>query len=516
MSQRNRSQPHLTDIVTLALAWQRDERESEAALLERERRLAPAMASTANAGHTTVALAWMDARLEAEPPLREMRQQVETTWHLTNAAMVVVGGLVGILAALGACYFDGPDRVNVLSVLAVLVGVPGLLLVPWGLAALPPRFTRRIPLISGLAVLGRAINGGRMARWIWRGFPPRLRESMEVVFGRAGRHQALYAGLQKWAVLRWSQLLALAFQVTALGVFLVLVVFTDLAFGWNTTLTTGDAVRDAQRVHRITTGLAAPWRGLGVAAEPSLQLIEESRYFRAAAEPLSSDQAARLGGWWRFVALVIGVYGVLPRAITWMISSLQLRRTLRASLQGNPGLSPMLRRLHRASLATEAETPETATSGESEETPTRAPTSAGGEAIVAVVNWSEVPLPAEIIARWWPQAPVWAAGGGTTVAADAEVAAQVAGKVAGAQVAVLILVKAWEPPLMDFIDFVVALREASRARQVTILVLPVGLAEEDGELPMATAAQAQVWRRKIAGVGDPWLRVVADRAEVLP
>ena len=101
-----------------------------------------------------------------------------------------------------------------------------------------------------------------------------------------------------------------------------------------------------------------------------------------------------------------------------------------------------------------------------------------------------------------------------SVAADMATVARVATITQGASGAVLITVKAWEPPLMEFIDFVVALRAADRGAHTAVLVLPVGLAEDD-PLPVATAAQLQVWQRKLASVGDPWLRVVTDHAEVL-
>src|SRR5690606_41422347 len=117
---------------------------------------------------------------------------------------------------------------------------------------------------------------------------------------RAGRHQRVYAGVQKWALLRWSQTFALWFQLTALAVSLVLVVFTDLAFGWSTTLTTGDPLLDARRVHRATAVVAAPWRWFIPDAQPSLELIEVFRYFRATPGSVSARVGGRNGWGWIF------------------------------------------------------------------------------------------------------------------------------------------------------------------------------------------------------------------------
>ena len=515
MSSRRRRQPHFSDLVSLAMALDGEERENEAARMERARRLAPQLANSPARDSTALMLAWLDARAETEPAMQSLRQQADSAWRLTSGAIGLIAVVLGVLATLGAFYFDGAGRVNVVAVLAVLVGVPGILLLPWGLAALPTRISQRIPGLAVLAVFGRVVNGGRLARAVWRVFPPALRDAMAVIFGQAGQHQALYAAVQKWALLRWSQLFALSFQMAALAACLVLVVFTDLAFGWSTTLTTGNATQDAQRVHRITSTLAKPWQWIDPPTEPSLALIEESRFFRVAAEPVSTRDAARLGGWWRFVALTILVYGVLPRVLTWGIATIQFRRALRVSFSDNPGASGVLRRLQRASLATAAERPETATASAELGSETATESVAPGQRIEAVVQWSEVPLSADTLGRWWPDAPVMAAGGGMSVAADTETVARVAAIMQGASGAVLITVKAWEPPLMEFIDFVVALRAADQGVHTAVLVLPVGLAEGD-PLPVATAAQIQVWRRKLASVGDPWLRVVTDLAEVLP
>ena len=50
----------------------------------------------------------------------------------------------------------------------------------------------------------------------------------------------------------------------------------------------------------------------------------------------------------------------------------------------------------------------------------------------------------------------------------------------------LILVKAWEPPLMEFVDFVKALRTKISAESAEIVVLPVGLEPAVAGLGRAT------------------------------
>lgn len=516
MPKRRRSQPEISDIVALAHALDQDQRRTPAELAAREKRLAPLLPHDRE-DPVAVGLSWLDMMAGEDEAVRSIHQRADTALQLTGFLIVVIAILLGWGATLGAFYFDGSGRVNAVSVLALLVVVPALFLLPFVIATLPSRIAERVPGVGLVTALAGAVSPGRLAPLLWRVFPRDLRESMALITGRVGKHHRLYASLQKWAVLRWSQLFALTFQLTALAACLILVVFTDLAFGWSTTLTTGDARVDAQRVHRVTSAMALPWSWALDDAQPSLQLIEESRYFRVAAEPVSSAQAARLGGWWRFVVLSIAVYGLLPRVITFSLARSRLRAAARAAVVAGPGLSAVLRRIHRAQIESAAIEPEAA----SEHVPLtepaeRAPAARSAGHIRAVINWAGVPESAGRFSATFPGAKTFEAGGAAAVAEDLALAEQINTAIESSDDAVLIVVKAWEPPLMEFIDFLVALRAALTVRATMILVLPVGLDDAGGAgLPPATPAQLNLWRNKLAAIGDPWLRVVSTAEEVL-
>jgi hypothetical protein len=515
MFQRRCSQPEIADVVALAHALDSDEQRSAAELTAREKRIAPTLTADF-ADRVTVGLAWLDAVESEDETVRSIHHRAETALHLTSFFLVLAGILLGWGATLGAFYFDGSGRVNAVSVIALLVVVPGLFLLPFAIAALPTRIAGRVPGVRLITALAGAFSPGRLAPLVWRIFPRELRESMTLLSGRLGKHHRLYADLQKWAVLRWSQLFAVSFQVTALVACLVLVVFTDLAFGWSTTLTTGNPELDARRVHGVTSALATPWTWVIDDAEPSLELIQESRYFRVAAETVSSAQAARLGGWWKFVVLTIAVYGLFPRLITLSIARSQLRKATRAAFVAGPGLSAVLRRIHRAQIDSAAIEPESAEARarSSEGGRQIAPVAAGR--ILTVINWAGMPVDDRVFAAVLPMAKVVHAGGTTAMKDDFTLVKQIAATTAPTEDAgVLIVVKAWEPPLMEFIDFLTLLRGALPSKSSLILVFPVGLEGDPAELPAPTPAQFKLWRNKLAGIGDPWLRVAANREEVL-
>lgn len=509
MPNRVRSRPELADIIALARALEQDERRPAGEIKPWEGEVARAL-PIGGEKREQMALAWLDAYQREDEAVGSVHRRAETALHLTGFVVIVIGLLLGWGATLGAFYFDGSGRVNAVLVLALLVVIPAVLLLPFAIAAMPADVIARIPGAGLLAAIARGASAGRLALFAWRLFPRELRDTLALLSGRMEKHRRLYATLQKWALLRWSQLFAVAFQIAALAATMVLVVFTDLAFGWSTTLTTGDAARDAQRVHRITSAMAAPWHWAFPEASPSLELIAESRYYRVAAEPVSRAQAARLGDWWKFIVFAMAAYGLLPRLVTLGVARARLRAAARTALLVAPGLSAVLRRIHRSQVETIAVQPEF-TDTPVERRVESAVRVASGR-VGAVVNWSGVPLDTAAVAAAFPEARLFAAGGSSAIGDDAALVRQLAEITGGKGGDVTIVVKAWEPPLMEFIDFVKMLRDALPAGSTTITVLPAGLDGGAG-LGGATAPQLKLWRDKLATVGDPWLRVASNSAE---
>jgi hypothetical protein len=71
--------------------------------------------------------------------------------------------------------------------------------------------------------------------------------------------------------------------------------------------------------------------------------------------------------------------------------------------------------------------------------------------------------------------------------------------------AVALVVAAWEPPVADYADFISELRQAlGKGRPVVVALCNRA---EDGALLPAEPAQCAQWRRRLAELGDPWLRV---------
>ncbi len=503
-----RPAPHLSELAALgaALEWDAQQREQTRGELDRE------IASAVHAaGPDPVAAGrvWLQAVSAREPDLAARRQRIDSAFAWSTGLSAVLGALAGWLATPGVFYYDGTHRVNVLLVLAVLVVVPALFLLAFLFAALPPRALGWLPGAGWVELAARGLSPGRWALALARWLPSEWRDTWAWWRGRMTAQRALYGGVQKWMLLRASQWFALGYQSAAIITATALVVFTDLAFGWSTTLTTGDPRRDAERVQSVTSTLSSPWSGWVPAASPALELIESSRYFRAAPAQLEPARAARLGGWWRFVILTIIVYGWWPRVLTTAFAQARLQTHLRNAWAATPGLAAVLRRARAAHLQTNAETPELAQKSSPPALADRGAVAVQAP-VFAVINWSSCPVSDQVVKARWHVPGVHHAGGASTLEADRATIDTINSQKRD-EGDVLVLVKAWEPPLLEFADYIRALRSALGPARL-IRVTPVALDEH--EQPCAASSpQRDVWQRQLQRIGDPWLQVVSWNEE---
>lgn len=508
MPRRAHFQPTIADLILLSAALERDEQLSHTERKQRDEAIGYSPGSENDS--ITLALEWSNNAASHDRELEKLHDQAREANSWANVFIAILGLLLGWATAAGVFFFDGNERVNVIAILATFVLLPAILLIPLLLAAAPRRVLGWLP--GGLAVggLARGLSPGKLAFLVNWLLPRARRDAFAKFFQKWERHERLFAGVQKWCVLRWSQLLAVSFQIAAVTAAFCLVVFSDLSFGWSTTLASGDSGQDADRVHAIASTIATPWSWAWENAEPTAGLVRESRYFRIESRPVSREEATQLGGWWPFVVMAMLVYGLLPRLITFAWASHRQAVATRLALANMPGLSAVLRRLHNLHLQTGASEPEYAG-----ETPTStnamlAQTTTPGIPGV-IINWADVPAGREILTGKLKDLPLHQAGGSSSLEADSNLIKTLGASPTGSS-AVLILVKSWEPPLAEFTDFLAALR-TSIGDGREIIVLPVGAGETD-TFAAADPKHAAVWHRCLARVSDPWLRVVSKLEDV--
>jgi len=275
-----------------------------------------------------------DAPGPRTPPGANLGRRVEAGRRFAAAALAVLGFMVGCAVAGVAFGYDGRYPVNLFTLLGVLVGLP-LLMLLFTLSLLPGR-------LPGLRALQTVAAGMSPGRWVgaW------LDRVLDAELFAPGLLGGPVSAFSRWQLVVFSQWLALGFFAGALAVALLLVTFTDLAFGWSTTLEL-----EAGLVHAVVAALSSPWGGWLPQAAPDAALVEASRYFRLEEARLPPERVARLGEWWPFVLMTVLVYGALPRLVLLVVGVWRLRRATRALLLDDPEVTALLDRLEAPLVA---------------------------------------------------------------------------------------------------------------------------------------------------------------------
>jgi hypothetical protein len=430
---------------------------------------------------------WLAIRRETPPAARdiEFATRLARGRGLITFLMLLIGALAGAGAGMAVFRYDGTWPVNVVTVFAVLVLLQILLIALTLILMLP-----RVPGLDALQSLLSGLNPGALAAALYRRVVRRDDQRASLLVWHEARGPAA-TRFARWQMLTWSQCAAVAFNVAALVTALALIAFTDLAFGWSTTLRL-----DSDDVLRLTRLLAAPWRELWPAAVPTAELIEHSRFFRLASSRPTAITASELTGWWPFLLAAIMTYGLLPRCCLLLLASIRLRAATRNLLLDDPRVRALLDRMNAAEVHLGSDIKEAATvfpDAEAQSAPAMS-----GDAVVIV--WSGA-LPLREVGPWTAKHLRWHVtetfeAGSRTIAADEAVIERAAALQPNPMI---IYVRGWEAPLLDLQDFIQALR-AKLGPQCSLIVVPVGA---NGEI--TSEAQRSIWSRWTARVGDPAL-----------
>lgn len=405
--------------------------------------------------------------------------------------MIALGVFAGVSLALVAFRYDGSQPVNVVRLLGLLVGLQLLFLLATLLLLLIPG---RASGFGGVRDLLSALNPGAWAA------------SLFARFARAGINLNLLdrplspraARFGKWQVLVWSQLAAVMFNVAVLATAIALVTFTDLAFGWSTTLSV-----DSANVARIVHAIAWPWQGIVPSAVPDADLVAQSQFFRldsnAEGVTVAADSRA-LAGWWPFTLFAIVVYGLLPRIVLLAIAVRRLHSATRNLLLDDPRVIALIDRMTTPVIETGADShDETRAPGEARARGLEpAP---GGHADAVVWEGAVAPDAArqEARRRFGTELDrILEAGGATGLEGDKRTLESLDRRPGGT---LLVFTPAWEPPVLEVLDFLKAVRDRI-GDGMSIVVVPLA----DGDRAV-TELELETWKRGLGRLEDPRLYV---------
>ena len=234
--------------------------------------------------------------LEKMPPTHAGRKFLAALTIVT-AGLSTVAFLAGISTVLGLM-----DRerggVNVTHFLGILIGGQWLILLFATLAWLVrSRAKEGLSVVQmAAAKLARRLAGRRDIAW-W----DRLTDA-----GGAPRAALV------WRLARLAQTAGISFNIGILASLAGLVMLKHVGFFWETT--TELAMRSALEI--TVDFLSAPWATAWPEAAPDIRVIAGSRWLPGRTTGLAPGPRE----WWLFLLMATLVWGLLPRAILWLVA----------------------------------------------------------------------------------------------------------------------------------------------------------------------------------------------------
>ncbi|MEA3434462.1 MAG: DUF2868 domain-containing protein [Campylobacterota bacterium] len=394
--------------------------------------------------------------------------------------LVIIAFFLGFFSGIGLLSYSGHEPVNVIYFMAMVV--------------LLPLFTMTLTLFSMfranasqslLVHISPAFWMEKMLRFL----PKNVQSSLQEL--------KVNPLLSNWLIIKRSQLLALMFSLGLLVALLGMVITKDIAFAWSTTLQVSPS-----EFHSLLHTLAFAWRDIFPWAVPSVDLIEQSQYFRLG-EKLDTQMiqnASKLGEWWKFLAFSTLFYAIFLRFGMWLLSISGFKKALKRSFLSLEGASTLIKEMNEPIITTSAVGKKKNVVSQGSHTMQEVENldSSYDRTLGWAMSDEELIVLNDSMQVITPMA--FDVGGTNSLEEDSEIISKCQGEV-------LFYVKSWEPPTMDFVDFLEALTEAVDK----VILIPVGTVE-DAYLPKNK--ELEMWGRKIQQISSDkvWLKISSAKA----
>ena len=516
----------VSDLIDLEFFILRDETQTQAQLEQRDREIylrsiKPQIkgrpeSSSFRRTALSVWLAQMRTRYQGDNALQAILPGdvfIEAR-RLLGLIITAIGVISGAGLALSMLVYRGQEPVNVSVYFGVLVVVQILTIlfmlrfffIKTSSASLK-KYSVLYPLLGEFLL--RIMD--KLVRSAARQLSGAQAQGMEAVFGIARAKHTLYSRVIFWTIFALVQSFGIAFNLGVIGATLIRVFTADLAFGWQSTIQLS-----SQAVHTMVHVLAAPWSWIvppGI-AYPSLVQIEGSRMVLK--DGIYHLVTADLVSWWPFLVCAVCVYGLLPRIILYAAATLGQRRSISRLDFSTAGFDRLMMRMTRPAVSSFGEALGDKTGREDE--------GAGAERINETLSMQGIPcvvlIPSDIISLadqdtlrqvvaetlGWEVTSISAIQGEPVL--DQQVLASVSDVFGKDVQGVVVVLEAWQPPIVETIEFIKVLRQGL-GKTARIAVLLTGKPEGQSIFTLVDRSDKEVWAHSLMKLADPYLRLEA-------
>jgi len=384
--------------------------------------------------------------------------------------------ILGFTTGFALLSYSGAEPVNVIYLILVMVGIP--------------LFSMSLSLLSMLTGnIGAKIFSHLSPLYYLEKVANFFSFSKNIDFSNL----PFSATLSKWIFLQRIQLFSLLFSIGLFLSLVLMVIAKDIAFGWSTTLQIEVATFQA-----LLSSLSSPWHSFFPSAVPSLELVELSHYFRLG-EHLNDkmiNNADQLGAWWKFLAMATLTYAIVLRLLFWFMAHYGFKQQLKKEFLKLEGAEQLLQEFETSYVSTQSQKHEkhlelsTKNNIEVESTTE--------ESYHTILGWNfsedslalvEDTMSIHALSRY-------VVGGKNSFAEDKQIITLL-------ENSILLYVKAWEPPTMDFMDFIEDVLVKKEVKQVDIC--PLGTSSNDYK---SKHEDVEIWLRKLETVNSEKLGVI--------
>jgi len=417
--------------------------------------------------NTDRVLAWW-SEVEPKGDVHSSGEILAKIFSRVSGLSIIMGLLAGVILASSLLRYDGSQPINVLVLLVVLIVLPIVLFL----------LSLLIPIFSSSSLFNDLNIGKMLFTYI------KQKSVVLSSFFSSSRSDQAKDVLLRWKLLLCSQQFGIALAIAALLTLLVKLSISDLAFGWSTTLDIKASVLSPW----IQT-LAAPWSIWFPEAVPSQQLIEDSRFFRLE-NGVSELSATTLTGWWKFIAMCLLVYGVGFRLLAGMVANRKYNKSIESLLMQHSEIEALLDRFN-----VENNTKNAAPVVSAKQSAVNHSNQLVLKTADLMISWNDV-LPQERVKEY-----------ANCIEITSEDILNLRGKLLekfskNRVNTIHVITKSWEPPLLEFHDLILSLREIYGS-ETTISIQPISATQTNPE-----SVDVEIWRHSLEKLQDSKVYIV--------
>ncbi len=459
---------------------------------------------------------WLETRSEKSDNKQLPGGLFHSTLTILKWAISILGALSGMGLALSLLQYDGKEPINIAYYVGLLIVLQFIIFIVLLTFGMWHKFAARFFTSLWWDHLSRLLLSLKpgMNKATER-TPSELRERMYALCGQLRIHQSIYGNLFLLMLSPITLLFGLFFNIAALLVTLVKLFFTDLAFGWQSTLLS------PEQVHRVAEIIAMPWswmKGIGL---PTPEQVENSHIILK--DGVFHLQTPDLVSWASFLCLGLLFYGVLPRILIWLLSLWKQNRALGQLDFSHALCRELLSRMRsrEPDKTPEEKQPETSDPPKPDRQPTpedgqgdtlSSEKESGEEAVVLLEEDLAADVSSDAIQTRSRQLfqleirEILKVGG--SFKRERESLERLQQRQWHSNGAVLLILSAWQPPIEEKLALLRKLRGLLPEHGRIILFL-VGKPQPDNIFTPPKPTDYDMWKQRTLALGDPWLEIMA-------